>query len=380
MKLTTQGKEVLKVLKEKIGDDEATAATIKRIHDEKGHVGNIYDVLKELLLEGFVIKTDKSYRISQKGLDILDNKEEKDPSVMSFPEEDVKRWEDYAKSNDVLDKLPEKFNPGILGLKKERLACMLAMISSNDIEGDNNRIHVLFEGEPGTSKTNLIRWPSKYLNLGFFADYDTSKAGLKGGGKGMQYHQGLLADADCNTLAIDELDKMNKSGDQDALLTAMSQGTGTLYRDNVKKGNINQRVRILATCNNRNGIKEALLDRFDLRFFVKNLSDEDKDKFIRKKVQEWGRKKTNLDEEGEDFLKKYLIYAKSIEIKFPEDRSEIAEAMIFAKNSGNLQGAEARRTESVMRICQAIGKLRLHRIVTKEDVDAAMDLIGSERG
>lgn len=374
MKLTKQTKEVLEIIKEKVSDG-ADATTIRLLYEKLyGKIGNVYDVLSGLVDEGLIVKLNLTYAITEMGVDILsDKKEKKELTPITFEKADIEAFEKFAKESDTLAILPRMLNPGLMGLEKERLGCLLAMVSPNDSFGDNNRISVLFEGPPGTAKTAIIKWAKNYL-WGFWADYDSKKAALKGTASGYQCKPGLLVDANGNTIFIDEIDKMSQE-DQSSLLGAMSSGIITINMDKVRNQSYPAEVRCVATCNNKQSLKAELFDRFDLSFVIHPLTREEKTIFVRRKLNGWGREKNGVSEADANFLKKYMEYAKTLNVDFPNNREAVINHVAHEVDTGKLQGKDARRIETSIKLCLAVARLRLHREVVEDDIKKALEMI-----
>lgn len=368
-------KEVLELIRDKV-KEAANGSTLRILYEKNyGPIGNIYDVLNELVSEGFVIKLDKDYKITENGIDILSGKKEKkEISPIRFEDTEVKRFEEFSKKRDPVETLPRMLNPGLMGLEKERLGCLLVMVSENDKEGDNNRLHILYEGPPGCGKTAIISWASQKL-WGFCADSDSTRAALKGTVSGFQCKPGLLHDADGSTLFIDEIDKATPEN-QSALLGALSSGMIVINMDKVRNQKFEAKVRCIAACNNRQPLKSELLDRFDVKYSIKKLDKEEKLRFIRRKLNDWNREKNGVAEEDSEFLKKYLEYARTLNIDLPENRETIINILVQEMETGRLQGKDARRIETSIRLSLAVARLRLHRIVLEEDVKKALEVLG----
>ena len=333
---------------------------------------SIYKQLERLVADGLIKRLAYGrYGITEKCLMILKKKDIKEEYSITFSEEDIKEFLKFAKIDNCLELLADMVNPALLGLQKERLAALISLISAKDRHGDRNRVTVLLTGPPSVGKTQIIKFIYHFL-WGFWVDSDASKSSLKGTGKGYQFSEGVLQKADNSILLVDEIDKMNKK-DQEALLSAIELGIVKVDKDRVDR-ETPARIRVIATCNNKGQIIEQLLSRFDLQFDIKKLNEEERDRLITKRTNDWNREK--LSQKGPDFLKRYLIFANQWEIKLPEDREWINNYLLHELKYGVLQNKDPRQLEAVYRVAIAIGKLRLNQEVTQEDVKKAIELIG----
>ena len=364
--ISQQRKNILEIIK-KFGcvaanDITAKDPTIKNVHEQ----------LNRLTTDGFIKRVgERTYSLTEKGKNVFEKKKETTTDVhVRFTEEEIKNFKEFSKEKNFENKLAEMLNPTLLGLQNERLACLLAMISNNDEQGDRNRITTLYTGEPSTGKTQIIRWAQQFL-WGYWSDGETKKAGLQGTGKGYQFTEGMLQKSDNNTLFIDEIDKLEKKS-QSALLSAIELGMATIIKDGVKK-TTNTRIRIVATCNQKDRLIEELRSRFDLQFHINRLTEEEKTSLVIKKTNDWNRKK--VLGETNDYLQRYLMYANQQETTFPEDREWINNILLHELKYGKLQGKEPRKIEAIYRLSLAISKLRLKKEVTKEELKKAIEII-----
>lgn len=354
---------IIKKLKKTTPNDVVVAS--------KDGIGNPHDQISKLTQDGFVKRVgSRAFSLTSKGEAVFSPKTEVREKNIKFNKEEVEGFLEFAKKENCLDLLSEMLNPALLGLEKERLACLLSMISNWDDFNDRNRITVLYEGPTSTGKTAIIRWAQRFL-WGGWVDSSVTRSSLEGSGKGYQFSQGCLQDADNSTLFIDEVDKLSHK-DQSALLAAIELGSVPIRKDRVKK-DTDARIRVVATCNNKQRLMEELLSRFDLIFHISPLSHEKIEKLIRKNINDWGREKQSPY--GNGFLKKYLMFAKQREAKLPEDREWMEEFILTERKFGSLQGKDVRQVQAIFRIALAVAKLRLKECVDKQDLKRAIELI-----
>jgi len=372
--LSKQQKQVLTILQKKGSTTPKNLAeAYKNAH--KQSIGNIHETLNRLIQNGLAKRLSQgNYTITVEGANLINKKSESVANTL-YTKTEVEAFQKLAESPDFFKKISSIFAPNILGLENEKVACMLSMISQDDIDSDRHRINVLYTGEPGSGKSSIIKYAYKNL-WGFFADSDASSAALKGTGTGYQTSTGLLKTADTSTLFLDELDKATKEN-QTALLGAMEQGFFTLNKDKVVNKKIDARVRCIATCNETGKLKPELLDRFDLIFDIQKLSKQEKQELLRLKINDWGRPKNG--EETPEFLKKYLTYAKTVQTTLPEDREEITRMLITELDSGSLEGKDIRKLEAAIRVTVALAKLQLQTKVNTTHVKKSIQITQGEQ-
>lgn len=373
MSLTKQQSNILGIMKQL--DKETTPNELENLykarHKEIGD-SSIYKQLERMVADGFIKRLAHGrYGLTDKCKALLNNEElPKGPSI-HFTEEEIKSFLEFSKIDNLIESLAEMLNPALLGLQKERIGCLAALISSKDQFGDRNRITVLLSGPPSVGKTQIIKWMYHFL-WGFWVESDASKSSLKGTGKGFQFSEGVLQKADNSILYVDEIDKMPKK-DQEALLGPIETGISKINKDRVDR-ETPAKVRVIATCNNKGMVVEQLSNRFDLQFDIKKMDDDERNRLISKRTNDWNREKMSL--RGGNFLKRYLIFANQWETRLPEDREWINNYLLQELKHGALQNKDPRQAEAVYRISIALGKLRLHQEVGIDDLKTAIWLLG----
>ncbi|XP_031389786.1 DNA replication licensing factor MCM3 [Punica granatum] len=247
---------------------------------------------------------------------------------------------------------------------------------------------------------------------------------------------GAMVLADRGVVCIDEFDKMNDQ-DRVAIHEVMEQQTVTIAKAGIH-ASLNARCSVVAAANpiygtydrsltpTKNiGLPDSLLSRFDLLFIVLDQMDPDIDRQISDHVLRMHRYRSAYDEgdfdgssrygredEANDesavfvkynrmlhgkrtgrgqkrdtltikFLKKYIHYAKHrIQPELTDEASEqIATAYAELRNgsstaqTGGTLPITARTLETIIRLSTAHAKLKLSRLVTKSDVEAALRVL-----
>jgi DNA replicative helicase MCM subunit Mcm2 (Cdc46/Mcm family) len=374
MSLTGQQTQLITIMKEL--NRPAKISELMNLYNTKykEEIGvGIYKQIQRLVEDGYLKRVDRGdYELTDLAKGLLSDKKKQELPTLNFTKIDVDEFKKLSENQNVLQVLVENLNPSLIGLENERLGILAALVSTNDKEGDRNRVSVLIEGDVSSGKTSIIKWC--FTNLwGFWADSNAKEAALKGSGRGFQTTPGLLNKADLSTLYIDELDKMDPR-DQNSLLSAISEGFVPINKDGVNTI-LPARVRIIATSNDSNRIIKPLLSRFDLKFYTKKISPEDIDRMIRKKGNEWDREKDSINP---GFLKKYLQYARQLDVELPEDRTIMNDYIIREKNTGVLQGKDIRAIEALYRLTIAIARLKLKKAADLDDLKMAIGLMNRE--
>ncbi len=331
-----------------------------------------------------------------------------------------------ARSENLLNRISQSISPRIKGMEVEKLALALQLFGGvRKKTGTTYRrgdIHILFIGDPGTGKSQLLTYISKMTPRGVFTTgKSATAAGLTAAAVPDEHETGrwnleagALVLADNGVACIDEIDKMNKQ-DQTAIHEAMEQ-----QRVSVTKAGIHavlqSRCSVLGAANPKWGrfrgdsmslmdevtIGPTILDRFDLIFTIRDLPDLAKDSGLaehvlqthrsgeirryREKVPHGKYGVGDTDEEKNldgtildaETLKKYIAYAKKS--VFP---ILTREAMDLIKNyyvelrakSRDVVTSTPRQLEGLIRLAEACAKAHLSANVTTEHAKVARDIV-----
>ena len=323
---------------------------------------------------------------------------------VELTEEDIEEILRASKDPAIVDKIVESIAPSIYGLRdiKEGIALQLfggvpkRFPDGVRVRGD---INILLVGEPGTAKTQLLKYAAQLSPRGIYTSGKGSTAAgltaavIRDRGGDFYLEAGALVLADGGLAAIDEIDKM-RDADRVAMHEAMESQTISVYKANIRVV-LNARTSILAAANPKMGIYDTsktlienvnltptLLSRFDLIFRVLDEPGSVEDVKISEHVLRLHQTHGGVIAEqavlSPDFLRKYIAYARRN--VFPRLSKEAVEEIHryyveLRKSGGN--GAvplTLRQLEALIRLSEARARMRLSDMVTREDARAVIEL------
>ena len=306
--------------------------------------------------------------------------------------EDVEKIKEFSKRRDLLDVLSEMYAPAIIGHLNIKKAIVLQAVGGVEkfIGGTRKRgnIHILLIGDPGTAKSDLLRWHHNIMPKSIYVS-GASGPGLtiaftKNNSDHISWEAGVRVLANNSVACIDELEKM-KEEDRKAMHTAMEQGVVSMSKAGIYVS-ATANTSVLAGANpkfskfdvtrsliDQINLLPTILNRFDLIFFtIDQIKDEKEEIELAKKILMPEIKTTP------EFLAKYIEYVKNFKPELTMSAlNYIAEKYAKIKVSGNNQKIpiNPRNLEAVQRLAEANAKLRLSNKVTPEDVDIAFSLM-----
>ena len=326
--------------------------------------------------------------------------------VEDITKEDEKKIIEISRRPDVRELIVRSIAPSIYGHEevKEAVACLL--FGGNEIvypDGVRVRgdIHVLLVGDPGTAKSQLLKFAAKVAPR---AVYTTGKGSSAAGLTAAVVRDKLTGDfyleagalvlADKGVAVIDEIDKMDVK-DRVAIHEAMEQQTVSISKAGIV-ATLNARAAVLAAANPAFGrylpnrtvaenidLPVSLLSRFDLIFVVRDEPQEDYDKAVATHIldlQTGTLPETFKDVIKPDLLRKYIIYARRhVRPQLSEEakdriRQFYLEMRRHYQGPGSAIAITARQLEALIRLTIAEAKMRLSPIATAEDAERAIRL------
>lgn len=261
-------------------------------------------------------------------------------------------------------------------------------------------IHVFLVGDPGTAKTQLLRYMAQIAPKGIYTSgKGVSAAGLtaavvKDKATGEFYLEaGALVLADQGLAAIDEIDKM-RSEDRAAMHEAMEQQTISIAKAGIV-ATLNARCAILAAANpalgrfekNRTIVENidlppTLLSRFDLIFPIIDVPSKEEDSKLADHILAIHSSK---DFEFKDILRpeqlrKYVVYArKNIHPRISKEaEQEIKNFFLKMRevyDETRQVAITTRQLEALIRLAEASARMNLREEATIEDAFEAISLM-----
>jgi replicative DNA helicase Mcm len=321
-------------------------------------------------------------------------------------EEDEKKIKELAKDPWARNKIVQSILPAIHGYEAIKEAVALQLFGCNPIElPDGTRIrgdtHILLTGDPGTAKSQILKWMANVAPRGLYTSgMKSTGAGLTAAAVrdeisgGWALEAGVLVIADGGLASVDEFEKMGPE-DAAAILESMEQQTISVAKAGII-ATLNTRTAVLAAANPKFGrfdknipyvqqiaLDPVLLSRFDLVLIMRDEPRADYDHAIAQHVLKMHTepKKVVKAPFDTDFLRKIIIYArKNFDPKIEDKEVEKAIENFFVDwRKVVAEGAPlpitVRQLEALIRMAKANARMRLSDCVTIEDANRAINLI-----
>nr|AAF18476.1 minichromosome maintenance 5 protein [Entamoeba histolytica] len=321
--------------------------------------------------------------------------------------QDDRRMKEVARTI-TKEKLIKSIAPAICGYDdiKEAVLCLMlggsgkALPDGTHLRGD---INVLLMGDPGTAKSQLLKFVQMATPIGVYTSgKGSSAAGLtaavnKDSSTGEFYlNGGALVLGDGGVVCIDEFDKMNEV-DRVAIHEAMEQQTISIAKAGITAV-LNARSAVLAAANPSFGrfnerasfgdnvnLKTTILSRFDMIFMIRDKHDAKRDKEIVKHYYGYSIVKRKVDNLSQAF-KEYIAYCKAYCIPrltvnasnklsnyFVSIRQKVRENKLENDNDEGIP-ITVRQLEAIIRISEALAKMTMSDIADENHVDEAIRL------
>lgn len=321
--------------------------------------------------------------------------------------EDEARIKELSKDPWLRNLIIQSIAPSIYGYEpiKEAIALQLFGCPAIDLpDGTRKRgdTHILLTGDPGTAKSEILKWASLAAPRGLYTSgKKATGAGLTAAavrdeiGGGWALEAGALVISDGGLAAIDEFDKMSEE-DASAILESMEQQTVSVAKAGIV-ATLNTRTAILAAANPTLGrfdkyrplaeqinLPPVILSRFDLIFIMRDEPFAERDRIIAHHILELHHEPTRVVKPPLDMdtLRKIIIYArKYIDPKFEgkEPLKAIEDFFVewrkVAEKGDMPLPITARQLEALVRLAKANARMRLSDRITVEDANRAIKLV-----
>ncbi|KAI4379354.1 hypothetical protein MLD38_005666 [Melastoma candidum] len=332
----------------------------------------------------------------------------------TFTSEEIEDFKSFAAEPYVYKRICSKIAPSIFGHDdvKKAVACLLfggsrkILPDGVKLRGD---INVLLLGDPSTAKSQFLKFVEKTAPIAVYTSgKGSSAAGLTasvirdGSSREFYLEGGAMVLADGGVVCIDEFDKMRPE-DRVAIHEAMEQQTISIAKAGITTV-LNSRASVLAAANPPSGryddlktaqdnidLQTTILSRFDLIFIVKDIRKYNQDKIIASHIIKVHASADAVSADskiskGENWLKRYIHYCRTeCHPRLTESATTMLQNTYVTirqdmRQQANDTGEAAaipitvRQLEAIVRLSEALAKMKLSHVATEENVQEAIRL------
>jgi len=342
-------------------------------------------------------------------------KQKREFEEIELTKEEEQKIKELSKDPRLYDKIIGSIAPSLYGYNevKEGIALQLfggtpdlVLPGGGKLRSD---MHVLLIGDPGVGKTRFLQYVEEIAPKSIYVGGKTltgvgltasAEKDMEFGEGGWVLKAGALVLASGGIASIDEVDKIGEE-DRSALHEVMESQKVSIAKAGIV-AQMRAKTSILAAANPEFGrfdqsksvadqfkIVPTLLSRFDLLFPIKDVLDSEQDKKLADFVLESHRsavlgtappKSSDLPLIPAEFLRNYIAYARqNIKPVLSEPASAKLKAYYeemrgMAKRGGPVP-ITPRQLEGLIRMSQAVAKIRLSNEVSVEDAERAIKLM-----
>ena len=333
---------------------------------------------------------------------------------INYTQEDEERIRQLAASPNIYSTIAKSIAPSIFGSLdiKKAISCLLFGGSRKRLPDGLTRrgdINLLLLGDPGTAKSQLLKFVEQVSPIGVYTSgKGSSAAGLTAAvmrdpsSRNFVMEGGAMVLADGGVVCIDEFDKMRED-DRVAIHEAMEQQTISIAKAGITT-TLNSRCSVLAAANSVYGrwddtkgeqnidFMPTILSRFDMIFIVKDEHDKTKDITLAKHVMGvhmTANAATNQAVEGEIdvvTLTKYISYCRSRcgPRLSKEACDKLQNRYVLMRSGARTHERESekktsipitvRQLEAIVRISESLAKMKLQPFAGEAEVEEALRL------
>ena len=336
--------------------------------------------------------------------------------LSTITEEDQREIRKLAEDPMVGMRIVRSIAPSIYGHHDIKTAIALALFGgqAKNVQGKHpirGDINVLLMGDPGTAKSQFLKYVEKTAHRAVF----TTGQGASAVGLTASVHKdpmtrewtlegGALVLADRGVCCIDEFDKMNDA-DRTSIHEAMEQQSISISKAGIVTS-LQARCSIIAAANPVRGrynasvpfsqnvnLTEPILSRFDIMCVVRDLVDPVADEHLARFVvgshvrcsseeksalaDDLQAGATPIEPIPQELLKKYILYAKTrVRPELSQmDIDKIAKLYAELRRESLASGSipiTVRHIESIVRMAESHAKMHLRANVRADDIDLAI--------
>lgn len=330
-------------------------------------------------------------------------------SMIDLTPEMRERIHSLSQEGNVYERLASSIAPEIYGhidVKKALLLLLIGGVTKQTKDGMKIRgdINVCLMGDPGVAKSQLLKFVSRAAPRGVYTtgrgssgvgltaavlrDSSTDELVLEGG---------ALVLADEGVCCIDEFDKMDDN-DRTAIHEVMEQQTISISKAGIST-TLNARTSILAAANPLYGrynpkvspvdninLPAALLSRFDILFLILDKPDRAQDERLASYVTQVhmnSRPPLATEPLDEDIIRQYIALARRYRPVLTKEVADMAVSAYVQMRQRQATGdakqqfthATPRALLGLVRMAQALARLRFDNQVNRGDIDEALRLL-----
>ncbi|EFE34008.1 uncharacterized protein ARB_06958 [Trichophyton benhamiae CBS 112371] len=324
-----------------------------------------------------------------------------------FTEEEEQEFLEMSRRPDLYEVFTDCIAPSIYGNRdiKKAIACLL-MGGSKKILPDGMKlrgdINVLLLGDPGTAKSQLLKFVERVSPIAIYTSgKGSSAAGLTASvqrdatTREFYLEGGAMVLADGGVVCIDEFDKM-RDEDRVAIHEAMEQQTISIAKAGITTI-LNARTSVLAAANPVFGryddmktagenidFQTTILSRFDMIFIVRDAHERGRDQTMAKHIISIHQGGRGIEEQAEAEIPIEKMKSRCAPRLSPEASEKLSSHFVSIRKRVHQAELDAnarssipitvRQLEAVIRITESLAKLSLSPVATEEHVDEAVRL------